>query len=315
MRCFVTGGAGFVGSHAVRLMLKEGWEVAVLTLPGERTAGIDDLSGRLEIFAADLADSPAIRDLLFSWRPEACLHCAWYVEPGRYLNSPANIDCLKNSLALLEELIRAGCKSVVMVGSCAEYDVAADFLKETSAVRPATLYAASKLATLLVAEKRAAQAGMSFAWARLFHLFGPGEDERRMVPALIRSLLAGRSFPATDGNQIRDFLYIEDAASGLVQLLSSATSGVYNVCSGEPISVRQMMQAVGHEIGRADLIQFGAVRYREDWEPPFLCGDSSRLRALGWRPQREMREAVRLTIEYWRAATQRPEGDYDENHH
>jgi nucleoside-diphosphate-sugar epimerase len=161
------------------------------------------------------------------------------------------------------------------------------------------LYAAAKLATRLVVEPLARRGGAALAWARLFFLYGPDEDPRRMIPGLIRALLAGRAFAATDGEQVRDYLHVDDVAAGLATLVRSNASGVFNICSGEGTQVRRIMQMIGDQIGRTDLIRFGEQPRRE-WEPQVICGDNSRLRSLGWRPGRDLAEGLRETIEYWR---------------
>jgi len=120
-----------------------------------------------------------------------------------------------------------------------------------------------------------------------------------MIPALIRALLEGREFPATDGEQVRDYLHVDDVAAGLATVVGSGVSGVFNICSGEGIRVRRIMQMIGDQIGRAELIRFGE-QPRRDWEPQFICGDNSKLRSLGWRSGRELAEGLRETIDYWR---------------
>jgi nucleoside-diphosphate-sugar epimerase len=124
---------------------------------------------------------------------------------------------------------------------------------------------------------------MRFAWGRVFHLYGPGEDGRRMVPALMDALLEGRRFPATEGTQLRDYLHADDVARGFVALLSDAARGTYNICSGEPVTVRALMERVAALAGRADLVAYGAQPAR-DWDPECLVGDNRRLRELGWAP-------------------------------
>jgi len=298
-RCLVTGGAGFVGARAVRTLASEGRRVAVIAKPNESLWRLADLEAKIDVFEADLVDRDRVSGIVREWRPDAVLHCAWYVEPGLYPESPKNIDCLIQSVRLVEDLIAAGCPRIVMVGTCAEYDTDAGFLREDGPVRPATLYAASKLATRLVVEPLAERGGAALAWARLFYLYGPDEDPRRMIPALIRALLEGREFPATDGEQVRDYMHIDDAAAGLASLVASSAHGVFNICSGEGIRLRRIMQMIGDGIGRPELIRFGE-QPRRDWEPPFICGDNSKVRSLGWRPTRDLAEGLRETIEYWR---------------
>jgi nucleoside-diphosphate-sugar epimerase len=298
-RCLVTGGGGFVGARAVRALTTEGRQVAVIARPGESLWRLADLEGRFEAIEADLADRDRMAGIVRDWRPDAALHCAWYVEPGLYPESPKNIDCLMQSVRLAEDLIAASCRRIVMVGTCAEYDTDAGFLREDGPVRPATLYAATKLATRLIVERLAERSGAALAWARLFYLYGPDEDPRRLIPALIRALLEGREFPATDGEQVRDYLHIDDAAAGLAELVGNGVPGVFNICSGEGIRLRRIMQMIGDQMGKAELIRFGS-QPRRDWEPPFICGDNSRMRSLGWRPGRDLAVGLRETIEYWR---------------
>jgi nucleoside-diphosphate-sugar epimerase len=296
----VTGGCGFIGARAVRRLVKEGWNVAVFERPGVSPWRVNDIRDRIEIVAADLASRGFVQDFLRQWRPDACLHLAWYAEPGKYLDSKINIEHVRHSLDLLEDLIASGCKNVVMAGTCAEYDTADEILKEDAPAKPATLYAACKLATGVIAQRVAEDASVPLAWARLFYLFGPGEDTRRMAPALIRALFKGEEFRASAGSQVRDYLHVDDVASGLVALLRRRASGVFNVSSGIPTTVSDLMRLIGDEIGRSELIRFGAAPTRA-WEPAFICGDSSKLRSLGWSPAYSLRDAVRNAIQYWRS--------------
>lgn len=231
-----------------------------------------------------------------------CVHLAWYAEPGKYLRATENIDSLRLSLVLLEELARAGCGHLVAVGTCAEYDTRlGGILREDSPLNPDTLYGACKLSTHLIARQRLAQLGIGFAWARIFYLYGPYEDKRRMIPSLIRTLLEGKEFAATAGTQVRDYLHVSDVANGLVALAESRATGTFNVCSGEPVAVGRLMTTLGDMVGRRDLIRLGSLPDR-DWEPPFICGESSRLRqATTWSPRYGLEAGLKATLEWWKA--------------
>lgn len=299
-RVLVTGATGFIGSHVARVLLAADRDVAAVVRPGSSLWRLEDVVDRLEVFPCDLADATSLRAELERWRPEACIHLAWYAEPGKYLTARENIPALEASLGLLDELIRADCGQVVMTGTCAEYDTDLGYLREDGPVRPATLYAATKLSLNLIASQVAASAGISFVWARLFYLYGPYEDERRLIPALIRALLRGQSFPATAGEQVRDYLHVADMAAALWTLAEQRVSGTVNVCSGVPVTMRQLMEAVAETTGNDHLIQFGAIPYR-DWDPRFICGDNSRLHATGWRPRyATLRAGLDQTTKWWR---------------
>lgn len=140
---------------------------------------------------------------------------------------------------------------------------------------------------------------MAFAWGRIFYPYGPQEDPRRMVPALIRALIADQSFPATQGEQVRDYIHVEDIAQAFITLLTAQATGIYNIGSGDPVPVRRVMETIEDVVGRHGLVQYGAVPYR-DWEPRFICADTGKLRGLGWMPAYALRQGLEATTQWWR---------------
>ena len=200
-----------------------------------------------------------------------------------------NLAGLRFSLELLELLARAGCKHLVMTGTCFEYDTSLGFLQEDGPARPLTLYAACKHALSVVARQRAAQLGVSFAWGRIFYLYGPFEDPRRVVPALMLAAIKGQEFLATKGDQVRDYMHVADVAAGLCALAEKGCDGVFNVCSGEPVTMARLILTVG-------------ARPPAQFDPPFIAGDNRRLReATGWAPVFDLESGLRETAGWWRA--------------
>lgn len=299
MQVFVTGATGFIGAHVTRALLAGGHSVTALAMPGDSLWRLKEATGKFSVITGLIAEKDTLRRALNEIRPEACIHLAWFAEPGRYLSSPENISSLTDSLSLLNELIQTGCHQVIMVGTCAEYDTDKGFLREDTPARPTTLYAATKLSACLIGQQLAAAAQINFAWGRIFYPYGPQEDPRRLVPAAICALQQGRSFPATLGEQVRDYIYVEDVAAAFRVLLEKEASGVFNISSGTPVTIRQLLETIAGLVGRADLTQFGALAYR-DWEPPFICGDNNRLKQLGWRPEYTLSQGLSQTIKWWK---------------
>jgi nucleoside-diphosphate-sugar epimerase len=300
VKVFVTGASGFIGAHVTRALLARGHSVMALAMPGDPLWRLQNETHQFALATGLLNDTDTLRPALADFRPEACIHLAWYAEPGAYLHSPENLNSLTASLALLHELIGVDCRHVVMAGTCAEYDTDFGFLREDTPTHPVTLYAAAKLACCLLSGQMAARAKIKLAWARIFYPYGAQEDERRVLPAAIRSLLQGRPFQATTGEQVRDYIHVKDVAEAFCALLEKRGEGIFNIASGVPITIRQLLQTVGRLMGSEELIEFDATSCRE-WEPPFICGDNHKLKALGWQPGCTIEQGLSETIEWWKA--------------
>ncbi|MFZ3115591.1 MAG: NAD(P)-dependent oxidoreductase [Syntrophales bacterium] len=296
MRVFVTGASGFIGAHVTKTLLDSGHYVAALAIPNDPLLRLHDVRHSFEVITGMLGDVGALQQALAEFQPDACIHLAWYAEPGQYLHSMENIQSLTASLTLLNVLINVGCRQVVMAGTCAEYDTEFGYLHEHTPTRPASLYASAKLSCCLLGQQLAAQAKINFAWGRIFYPYGPQEDERRLVPAVIRALKQGNTFSATLGEQIRDYIHVEDVAKAFCVLTEKQANGVFNISSGLPMSIRQLLETIENMMSCAALIQFGSQPYRE-WEPPFICGDNRKLKDLGWLPHYTLNQGLLQTIQ------------------
>ena len=114
-------------------------------------------------------------------------------------------------------------------------------------------------------------AGVEFAWCRLFYLYGEGEDERRLVPFLRGKLEAGEAAELTSGQQIRDYLDVRDAGRMIADAALGTVQGPINICSGIPVTIRQLAEQIADEYGRRDLLRFGA-RPDNPVDPPCVIG-------------------------------------------
>ena len=186
------------------------------------------------------------------------VHLAWIATPGCYLTAPENLDCLEGTLALAKGAARAGVAKFLGIGTCFEYDLSGGVLSIETPLRPATPYAGAKAAAFQALSQWLPAQGVAFLWARLFYLYGEGEAPRRLVPYLRGQLAAGERADLSSGRQIRDFLDVREAAALLINALYSDAEGAFNLCSGVPITVRQLAERIAEEYGQRDLLNFGA---------------------------------------------------------
>ena len=187
-------------------------------------------------------------------------------------------------------------------GSCAEYAAAetGHRIAEDDDLEPASLYGAAKLCASLYGAAFAAQHGMPFLNLRLFGVFGIGEAPHRVVPYLIAKLRENHPVDLTPGEQMRDWLYIDDVVDALLEAATCAhlpETGVFNVCSGHATTVRELAEHTADAMGKPkDLLRFGARPYRSD-EPMWIVGDNRRfLEATAWQPRVPVAEGIRRMV-------------------
>ena len=246
-RILVTGAAGFVGARLVRVLVRTGSDVYAVVRARGQSERLTAVRGQIHELIADLDEPEDRRRVVSIAQPDACFHLAWFAEPGAYVHAiRENLACVGSSLALLDEVLASGCTRLLFAGTCAEYGPQSRVLRETTDPRPETVYGAAKLATSIAALGAARRAGAALAWARLFYLYGPGEDPRRIVARLIRSALRGEP-PQMEasGADVRDYLHVDDAARALVALAEAGHHGVANVCSGTPVAMDDVAEVEG----------------------------------------------------------------------
>ena len=266
----LTGATGFVGRQILRELVARGERVRVLVRDRARLTAWYDSTLVEVIETPDLfAEAPERLDALLA-DADLLIHAAWYAEPGKYLTSAINLHCLEGTLRLAQAFHRVSGQRFVGLGTCAEYDLSGEILT-VDPPKPGTLYAACKVSAFQVLSHFFAGEGVEFAWCRLFYLHGEGEDERRLVPYIRKQLKAGEPALLTSGNQVRDFIDVREAARMIVNVAVGDVRGAVNICTGIPMTVRELAERVADEYGRRDLLQFGA-RPDNLFDPPRVVG-------------------------------------------
>jgi nucleoside-diphosphate-sugar epimerase len=291
----LTGATGFVGRHCLGPLVSAGYDVHAVSC---KRASFDALGVRWH--QADLLNPDETKELMLQVRPTHLLHLAWNVAPGRYWESEQNIVWLQASVELLRLFARSGGQRVVMAGTCAEYDWREGVCKENAtALAPSSLYGASKHSLQVVASAFTRQNEISLAWGRIFFLFGPHEHANRLVPSVIRALLAGEVAACSHAQQRRDFLFVVDVAEAFIALLNSDVCGPVNIASGQAVAVKDIVLAMADELNRAHLIRLGTLP-TADGDSPLIVGDITRLsKEVGWVPRYTLQDGLALAIRWW----------------
>jgi len=294
----VTGGSGFLGTHLVRALLARGDEVTVLD-----RAGTTPCAGAA-VVAADLLEADAA-PLLADGRFHAVFHLAGNVEVPLSVERP-DLDLALNAettLRMLEALRRAApATGLLLTSTAAIYGEAPEGpCAESQPPAPVAPYGASKWVAESYVALYARRFGLRTSRARIFSMYGPGL-RKHVVHDLIAKLHRdpGRLAVSGDGEQVRDFIYVEDAVAALLRIadVSPGRGEAVNVARGEPVRIADLARAVGRACGASPRIEFvggeGPGRSRR-W-----LADVSRLAGLGFRPRVGLEEGLARTVAWYR---------------
>jgi len=293
-KALITGARGFIGRQTFPFLKERGFEVHAVG----RGPKPDFIPSDVQWTAINLQDTFAHADLLQSIKPTHLLHMAWYAEPGKYWTSLENFRWVQASLNLFQEFTQNGGKRIVGAGTCAEYQWDYGFCSESlTPLKPWTPYGVCKKALQEMLDQFAGQTGISYGWGRIFFLYGPHEYAARLVSSVILSLMQDQPAKCSHGEQIRDFLHVQDVASAFVAVLDSEFTGPINIASGEPVPVKRIIEIIAKKLGKEDLVQWGALPAPKN-EPPILAADIRNLKEeIGWTPHFTLQDGLEHTIE------------------
>jgi UDP-glucose-4-epimerase GalE len=310
-RVVVTGGAGYIGSHAVRTLSEAGHAVAVLD---DLSAGhAESLPGDVPLVRASIHDREAVHRLLVEHRADAVMHFAAWLAVGESVRQP--IEYYQNNvvgtLSVLAAMRDAGVKRFVFSSTCAVYGEPASVpIVESLDTRPINPYGDTKLAIERLLPHLEVAHGLKWMALRYFNAAGAwpdgsiGEDHRdevHLIPLAIRAAIGGaplkvfgEDYPTPDGTCLRDYIHVCDLASAHISALEAlgrgAPSGAFNIGTGTPQSVKSVIDTVGRVTGHPVAWQSAP---RRAGDPAVLYASSDRAqRELGWRPRHTELEAI-----------------------
>ncbi len=271
-KVLLTGATGLIGKEAIEPLQDLGFEV----------------------YAPDLKEFNLFDDNLVNYyleqvKPAYLLHFAWFTGAG-YLESDLNFKFLNSSVKLLEKFIKNGGKRAVFSGTCFEYEFCSEPIKETQTLNPQTTYAKCKDELRQKAEKIAKDKDISFAWGRIFYVYGRNEAENRLGGALVNKLAKNEVVTINSAQLQRDYVYTKDIARAFATILNSDVTGCVNIAKNQGMTLENFALEYAKQLGKEDYLK---ILHEESHQPLKIIGDNTRLvKELGFEFRYNHAQAV-----------------------
>jgi nucleoside-diphosphate-sugar epimerase len=295
-RLLVTGTGGALGRALLSLLQKDykKYKLFVATTNEGRFTEHDNVVP----IQVDLLKSSERKSLFKETKPDMLVHLAWNIKEESFWHGSSNLEWLTASLDILHLFAQNGGKKMLFAGSSAEYELHCGGMAEEEGGRSRTLYGASKLAFANVSMLYGRQVDLQVVIARYFAVYGE-HDARpgRAMPTAFRRFLCGKQVVCNSPCAIRDYIYALDAAQATVALLDSNFTGIVNIASGEPRTMREVFTTIAEEMGCLELLSFDENTATKD----VLVADTSKLNnEIGFKCKTDFRGGIRRCIEWWR---------------
>jgi nucleoside-diphosphate-sugar epimerase len=252
MKVLVTGAGGWIGGYCIPLLKERGYDPV-------------PYKGALEygyVVPRSISGFPTL------------LHLAWETTPGVFWSSPLNRDWFLASLRLFQEFVQGGGKRIVVAGTGAD---------------TATPYGMAKDAMRRVLEAYQDAAGVSCAYGKIYYLYGPHEKPQRLVPAIIKSLLAGKEYTIGKADHQASIAHVHDVAASLVSMLDVGLTGSVEI-GGDVVTLGELGRIIAAKIGRPELLTLGDTP-----SSPYVP-----LHAHDWPRKYDLHSGLDEAIQYWK---------------
>lgn len=301
----ITGGTGFIGSNLIRELVKKGEHVSIIVSKniGENSR-IKDIESKLDIYECNLL-SESLKNLVGRIKPDFIFHLAAYGVPPEEDNVLEMIDFnLKGTVNFIEAVKQNPFKLFINTGSCVEYGIKEDDMKETDMLTPINNYGVIKSAATLYCQKEAIRNNLPIINFRLFSTYGYFDQKYRLIPAVIRNAIMNEPIKVSVPTSIRDFIFIEDVISAYLHAKKASLQNgeIFNIGSGKQHSIEDIVKLCLEISQSKSKVLWGAIPVQKrSIEPTRFEADISKTRkTLNWEPTTTIQEGIKKTIKWFR---------------
>ncbi len=299
---FITGGNGFIGSNLARFLIAKGFTVNVLVRKDANTWRLKDILRKIIIYKGDIEDSNSLKKLVVKIHPSYIFHLASY---GNFSGEndfnkiiDINVLGLKN---LLDASSNVPYKKLIISGSSSEYGFKKIPMKEDSYLNPNSYYSAAKGAATLIAQSFSREKNKPIIILRLFSVYGPFEENNRLIPTIIKNAINNKKIFITKENVKRDFIFISDVINAFYKSMELRTNNgeIINIGTGKQYSNKEIIMKI-EKILKLKLKS--GIFPKRAWDTSnWVANNLKAKRVLKWYPEISMDQGLKQTIEWYKA--------------
>lgn len=303
-RVLVTGGAGFVGANLARWLLRDGHELHLLLRRDSDRWRLEQIEDEVRIHWVDLEDENGVGKAAAAVRAEWVFHLAAH---GGYSSQTDRHRIVRTNILgtmnLLEACLGVGFEAFVNTGSSSEYGFKDHAPSEEEPIEPNSYYAVSKASATLYCRYVAQRQGARIPTLRLYSVYGPFEDPRRLIPTLIVRGLHGQLPPLVSPDVARDYVYVDDVNRAYLLAATQPAEepgAVYNVGTGRQTPLRGVVEIARRQLGIRVEPRWGTMPGRQ-WDTDTWQSDNRKIRRhLGWEPRYALEQGLSAFLAWFR---------------
>lgn len=303
-KVLVTGASGFVGANIVRRLMKDGYDVHIISRTTSNFWRLSDILSEIKDYKVDLKDKKKLEIIVKKINPDYIIHLAIY---GGRPNQADETDILESNLLGTINLVNA-CKNVnysafINTGSSSEYGFKSKEIFETDYCNPTSMYGVTKSAATMYCNYRALIENKNIGTIRLFSPFGEYEERGRLIPDLIINSLVKKKVKLADPEAVRDFIYIEDVCDIYMKILEEPDhikGEIFNVGYGQQHSVKFMAEQVKKLVSEDVVLEFNSVPGRKSDTKTWVSNINKIMGKYQWQPKYSMEEGIKKSLMWYK---------------
>lgn len=316
-KVLITGASGFVGANLLRRMLSLNHNVSILLREESKLWRIEDLINDVDTRYIDLLDYEKLKTTVDEIKPDWIFHLAvngaysWQTDWAQIVNTN-----VLSTINLVEACSKNGFQCFVNTGSSSEYGFYDHAPREEEPVKPNSYYSVTKACATMACQYIAEREGLRIPTLRLYSVYGPYEDPKRLMPTLIRKGLRGELPPLVDPSIARDYIYVDDVVDAYLKVVGSKSyelGSIFNVGTAEQTSIEEIVKIARAQLGIKCEPSWGSMENR-NWDSSVWVSDNQKLvNKLDWKPNYGIEDGFSKFVEWVTKTAQEPFGENYQN--